>query len=173
MKNTIIFLMCLLLFVNCTNKTKQPKEEALWENPAKQTENIDTKTNDEKRILSETKAVQKTIENEDTTVYGFKDLKDKIKETPIMKGDPKTYFRENNKFKDWNINDKKEVGLEYIVEKNGSTSNIMVIKSSGNTNLDNEAVRLIKEAVHLPGTNYKGEPIRCGNTMINVYFPPK
>lgn len=136
----------------------------------------------EKNIKSPKKTTSETVQNkisttskentEDDRIYYFEDLME-INETPIFKGNPKEYFRNNNKYKDWNINDSKEVTLEYVVEKNGKASNIEIRKSSGNTDLDKEATRLIEEVMHLPGTDMKGEPIRCGNMMITVYFPPQ
>ena len=101
----------------------------------------------------------------------YMDLND-IKETPTLPN-AKEYFRNNNKYKDWDIKNKKEVVLRYVVEKNGKASNIQVRKSSGNDNLDNEAVRLIEEATFLNGTNLEGNPIRCGNNAIIVFFPPQ
>lgn len=122
-------------------------------------------------VVQKTKVNVKEQGNNDK-VYYFKDLKE-IKETPVFKEAPMQYFRNNNRYKDWSIEDKREVVLEYIVEKDGSTSDIIIKKSSNNKELDEEAVRLIKEAQHLPGTSLKGEYIRCGNTIITVFFPPK
>ena len=104
-------------------------------------------------------------------VYRFKDLKE-IKQTAIL-DKAKEYFRQNNVYKDWDPNDKKETRLSFIVEKNGTTSSIKVIHSSGIEKLDKEAIRLIEKAHFLHGTNLKNEPIRCGDTQIIVYFPPK
>lgn len=118
-------------------------------------------------IVSE--STQEEVDND--RIYYWKDLTE-MKETPTLPNAMK-YFRNNNKYKDWDANNKKEVGLEYIVEKNGKASHIEIKKSSGIDDLDNEAVRLITEATHLYGTNMKGEPIRCGNTVITVFFPPK
>lgn len=136
----------------------------------------------EQNVKSEEKITLETAANEmsagskekadDDRIYYWKDMEKDIKETPTLPN-AKEYFSNNNKYKDWSTNDKREIDLEYIVEKNGKASNIEIRKSSGNTDLDNEAIRLIKEVTHLPGTNMKGEPIRCGNTMITVYFPPK
>lgn len=104
-------------------------------------------------------------------VYRFKDLKE-IKQTAIL-DKAKEYFRQNNVYKDWDPKDKKETRLSFIVEKNGTTSSIEVIQSSGIEKLDKEAIRLIEKAHFLYGTNLKNEPIRCGDTQIIVYFPPK
>ena len=160
--STIIALASLFILASCTHKTNQPKEEALWDETNSKVEHAST-------TISEN-----TVLEGDTTIYGWKELMEgKIKETPILGVNPKEYFRENNKFKDWDATNPKQVFLEYVVEKDGTASNIKIKESSGNSELDNEAVRLIKEAAHLPGTNHKGEPIRCGNSMIYVYFPPK
>lgn len=121
--------------------------------------------------LQTTTEVMEQSDSSNDRIYYFKDLHE-MKETPIL-NDANQYFRNNNRYKDWDINDKREVVLEYIVEKDGTTSNIIIKKSSNNEDLDKEAVRLIKKAKHLPGTNLKGEYIRCGNTIITIYFPPK
>lgn len=133
--------------------------------------NVEIISNSKHEIAQDTIAKVKEQSDNDR-IYYFKDLKE-IKETPVFKETPTQYFRNNNRYKDWNINDKKEVVLEYIVEKDGTASNIKIRKSSNNTDLDEEAIRLIKEAKHLPGTNLQGEYIRCGNTIITVFFPPK
>lgn len=158
---TILFALASLIFLtNCANKTKQPKEESLWDETIHQKEIAKVKPND-------------TLSDDDK-LYGWDDVMNgKLKETPIMNGVPKEYFRKNNKYKDWDANNPKQVLLEYIVEKNGTASNVEVKKSSGIKKLDDEALRLIKEAKYLPGTNQKGELVRCGNTVITVYFPTK
>lgn len=109
--------------------------------------------------------------NSDNRIYRFKDLKE-IKHTAIL-DKAKEYFRQKNIYKDWDPKDKKETRLSFIVEKNGTTSSVEVIQSSGVEKLDREAIRLIEEAHFLHGTNLKNEPIRCGDMEIIVYFPPK
>lgn len=161
-KSILIALSSLLLFVSCTGKTKQPKEETLWDDSAI----VNNSAHATKAEITEKKD---TVDND--RIYYFEDLQE-IKETPRLAG-PKEYFRKNNKFKDWDANDPKQVFLEYIVEKNGTASNVEIKESSGIKKLDDEALRLIKEAEYLPGTNHKGEPIRCGNMMNHVFFPPK
>lgn len=165
-KTILSVLVSLMLFSNCVNKTKQPQEETLWNEKVEQTKVSATDT------INKTKRVN-TVD-EDTVTYGFKELMEgKVKETPIFKDKPIEYFRKNNKYKDWDANNPKEVSLDYIVEKDGTTSNIRIIKSSGEKKLDDEAIRLIKEAPHLYGANLKGKPIRCKDTKITVFFPPK
>lgn len=125
--------------------------------------------------------LQETLPNKDNTsssssdedrVYGvkFDDLKE-IK-TGYPKGDFKEYFRTNNRYKDWDVNDQKEIMMVFIVEKDGSTSSVEVGKSSGVEKLDQEAIRLIQNLTFDPAINLKGKPVRSKYTMP-VYFPPQ
>jgi hypothetical protein len=110
---------------------------------------------------------------DDDYIYRFEDmLQAKIGETPQWP-EAKAYKKANNRFGDWNKDDPKEVWVDYVVEKDGSTSNVTVWKSCGIVELDNEAVRLIKEAkIPQPGVDKKGKPIRCGDQKMDVHFPP-
>lgn len=112
-----------------------------------------------------------SADNDDDKIYGFDELKS-IKNTPQLEN-YKQYFRTNNKYNTWDSDNKKEVLVGYIVEKNGKPSGVFVKTSCGIQELDDEAVRLINEAHFLPGINFKDEPIRCGDMMIPVHFPPQ
>lgn len=84
------------------------------------------------------------------------------------------YFRKNNRYKDWDSEDPKEVWVEWVVEKDGTASHVFVKESCGNEKLDEEAVRLIKEARYTVGKLRKnGKEVRVGNMMGPVFFPPK
>lgn len=178
----IALLSALFLFLSCTGNNKQQNATTPAENAPKianeaavDSQTIETTAQENHPLTDANTVVETTTEKEtddDDRTYYFKDLAE-MDQTPTMKGNPKEYFRKNNKFKDWDADDPKKVLLEYIVEKNGTASNIEIKKSSGNKELDDEAFRLIKEAVYLPGTNLDGKPIRCGNTMIYVFFPPQ
>jgi TonB family protein len=110
------------------------------------------KTKDKKTDSAETQE-----EEADDKLYLFADvLAHKLKNTPYL-DQAKKYFRENNLYKDWDPQDKKEVQIAYIVEKNGIATNVEVEKSCGIEMLDKEAVRLIKEARYTPGHNVKGK----------------
>ena len=109
--------------------------------------------------------------NDDDKIYGISEM-NLIKNTPYL-DNALEYFIANNKYKDWDPNNKKEVWLGFVVEKNGKASDIKVVKSCGIEELDKEAVRLIKEARHVPGTNNNGEPIRVGDMANVINFPPK
>lgn len=92
---------------------------------------------------------------------------------PMLKGG-NDYFRNNNRYKDWNSNDPKEVLVGYVVEKDGTASNVVVLESSGNDNLDKEAVRLVKEGEYTVGVLRKnGKKVRAGGMANVVHFPPK
>ena len=80
---------------------------------------------------------------------------------PLLKGGL-DYFRKNNRYNDWDSKNPKETLIEYVVEKNGKASHVSIKESSGNAELDQEAIRLIK-----------GKEARAGGMMINVTFPTK
>lgn len=86
--------------------------------------------------------VEKTFTDQirEDTIYT--DISD-IYSTPYIE-DPKAYFRENNKYKDWNKKDKRKVLVSFVSEKDGSTSHVQIKKSSDIEKLDNEALRLVK-----------------------------
>ena len=86
--------------------------------------------------------------------------------------DPTNYFRQNNKFKDWDKNNSKLVVLQGVVEKNGTISDVKILRPSNITELDDEALRLIKSAKYAPGKNSNGEDVRSKIT-IPVQFPAK
>ena len=102
---------------------------------------------------------------EDTTIYetpaGTAELQDAI-----------TYFRQNNKFKDWDKNNPKKTYIQGIVEKDGTIRDTRIIRSSKIKELDDEAIRLIKSAKYTPGKNKKGEAVRS-IFSIAVNFPAK
>lgn len=92
---------------------------------------------------------------------------------PMLKGG-NDYFRNNNRYKDWDSNDPKQVMVGYVVEKDGTASNIVVLESSGNDDLDKEAVRLIKETEYTVGVLRKnGKKVRAESMANVVHFPPK
>lgn len=87
---------------------------------------------------------KKNLTVNDTIVYA--DDKD-VFNTPYKKN-VKEYFRQNNSYKDWDENDKREVVINCSTLKDGSNINVKVRKSSGIQKLDNEAVRLIQNMKH-------------------------
>jgi TonB family protein len=111
--------------------------------------------------------------SDDNYIYLFEDmLQEKLGDTPKWP-DAVAYIKNNNRFGDWDKNDPKEVWVDYVVEKDGSTSNVTIWKSCGIAELDNEAVRLIKEAkIPQPGVDKNGKPVRCGDQKMDVHFPP-
>ena len=110
---------------------------------------------------------------DDDKTYGLEDSRlNLVRTTPVL-DKAKQYFKENNKYKDWNPQDEKKVLIEYIVEKTGKTTDVTVKQSCGVEELDNEALRLIREAVMVPGTNLKGKPVRMKDFWIPVFFPPQ
>ena len=91
---------------------------------------------------------------------------------PLLKGGL-DYFRKNNRYNDWDSKNPKETLIEYVVEKNGKASLVSIKESSGNAELDQEAIRLIKEAEYTVAKLKNGKEARAGGMMINVTFPTK
>ena len=150
------------LHANVNNsETKLPAPFEQYEK--NESETIDISAANEKQAAGENN-------NEDDRIYaGWDDIK-LIKSQPQIIGGF-DYFRNNTKYKDWDVADKKEVKVKYIAEKDGTTSNVTIIESSGNSDLDNEAIRLIREIPLTVGTNLNNEPIRL-EMFISVHFPP-
>ena len=155
---------------------KETGEIRLQAETKQREEKVEIQQSEEKNTLdniSQTTASNKaSTENTgivDDEVYGGRSNKQYKMHAQIQ--DYSRYCKENNQFKNWDPDDRKEVKLSYIAEKNGTASNIEIMESCGNTDLDNEAIRLIKEAKLIPGTGMKDEPIRI-LMAITVYFPP-
>lgn len=91
---------------------------------------------------------------------------------PLLKGGL-DYFKKNNRYNDWDSKNPKETLIEYVVEKNGKASHVSIKESSGNAELDQEAIRLIKEAEYTVAKLKNGKEARAGGMMINVTFPTK
>ena len=91
---------------------------------------------------------------------------------PLLKGGL-DYFRKNNRYNDWDSKNPKETLIEYVVEKNGKASHVSIKESSGNAELDQEAIRLIKEAEYTVAKLKNGKEARAGGMMINVTVPTK
>ena len=91
---------------------------------------------------------------------------------PLLKGGL-DYFRKNNRYNDWDSKNPKETLIEYVVDKNGKASHVSIKESSGNAELDQEAIRLIKEAEYTVAKLKNGKEARAGGMMINVTFPTK
>ena len=86
---------------------------------------------------------------------------------PLLKGGL-DYFRKNNRYNDWDSKNPKETLIEYVVEKNGKASHVSIKESSGNAELDQEAIRLIKEAEYTVAKLKNGKEARAGGMMINI-----
>lgn len=101
----------------------------------------------------------------------------------------KTYFRTNNKYKDWDPDNGKVIALTAIIEKDGSATDLKFAwaadldtrkkslanrrnNSDGIQELEEEALRLIREAKIDPGKDKEGNPVRS-KWIITVEFPPR
>lgn len=83
------------------------------------------------------------------------------------------YFRANNKYKDWDKNDERRAFVKCIIEKDGTPTQIEIGgEGTGKPELDEEAIRLIKEGTISPALNEQGKPVRS-KFIIAVLFPPK
>ena len=82
------------------------------------------------------------------------------------------YFRNNNKYKNWDSNDKKKVLIMGIVEKDGRLSKISKIAGEEDEKLRQEAIRLVENAIITPAKNEEGYPVRSYWSVF-VEFPPK
>lgn len=115
--------------------------------------------------------VDENVENqpfrteEDTTIYASAS---DVETTAILEN-AQAYFRMNNKYKDWDQKDKKTVIVQCVVEKDSTASNIQV-RGCGNKELDNEAIRLIKEAKITPAEKGNRMLVRSLWTIL-VHFP--
>ena len=103
------------------------------------------------------------VSNVDTTIYDVPyytaELQDAI-----------NYFRQNNKFKDWDKDNPQKVYLQGVVEINGTINSVRIIRPSNVKELDDEALRLIKSAKYAPGKDNAGNDIRSKFSVI-VPFP--
>ena len=139
-----LFLFLVCLVTGCNQQKPQTLEE---EKPA------------------ELVASEVTIE-EDTTVY------DMPYKTAVIE-DANEYFRKNNKYKDWDKGNKKNIIVRAIIEKDSTASNIQVMsKDIEYPELKEEAIRLIQGAKIRPALNEKGEKVRS-NWLFVMQFPPK
>lgn len=101
----------------------------------------------------------------------------------------KTYFRTNNKYKDWDPDNGKVIAVTAVIEKDGSATDVRfawaadldtrkrtfanrINNSNGIQELEEEALRLIREAKIDPGKDKEGNPVRC-KWIITVEFPPR
>lgn len=149
-KTILIVLANILILISCNKKTKQPKEEALWNNVASQSQ------------PKEEKDIEYSL-SDDTTIYQNPFYAPELKDT-------ENYFRNNNKYKNWDRNNKKNIRLYGIVEKDG-TFVIEDIKGDTIKSLVEEAIRLTKEANIIPAKNEKNEIVRS-YFFIGIDFPP-
>jgi len=103
------------------------------------------------------------VTNVDTTIYD-------IPEYTAELLDAVNYFRQNNKFKDWDKDNPQKVYLQGVVEINGTINSVRIIRPSNVKELDDEALRLIKSAKYAPGKDNAGNDIRSKFSVI-VPFP--
>ena len=127
-------------------------------------------------------AVQSEVASEADTVWS-------VSPYSAILPDAIDYFRTHNKYKDWDPKKGKRVLVRGIAEKDGTITGVgisygwdldpqsgaMKNKSEGTCGLkelDEEALRLIRQAKLLPGMTDKKIPVRS-KFVIVVDFPPK
>ena len=117
------------------------------------------------RALKEDEDSEKKLEESNKNkVYDF------VEELPSFPGGLEAMF-------EWiQRNQKKPEGdpvgrciLNFVVEKDGSLSEIKVLRSSGNEKLDEESIRLIKTMPRWTPGKLNGEKVRCRYTL-RIYF---
>lgn len=175
MRNLILLLsvLFLLLFSCNSNSSKQvlssseeTSDSLIKENNRMNDAEESDHSEKSKTLVSDKAISQKITQDNDTIIY----------EAPMVSAALENaidYFRTNNKYKNWNKNDEKLVILKCIAEKNGSISNVRILRDgSGNSDLDNEAIRLIKQAKLTPARDAKDVAVRSLWT-IAVHFPPE
>ena len=87
--------------------------------------------------------------------------------------DWESYFRTNNKYKNWDSKDEKMVLINAIIEKDSTATQVKVVgKGCGVKELEEEAVRLIKAAKVSPASDEHGNLLRS-NWFSPGYFPPR
>ena len=84
----------------------------------------------------------------------------------------KEYFRTNNKYKDWDPKNPQYVLISAIVEKDGTLTDMKVVKKCNDDLLNKEALRLIREAKIEPAKNSNGDYTRSRWSIV-VKFPPE
>lgn len=82
------------------------------------------------------------------------------------------YFRKNNKYKDWDPKNGKRTLLSAVIEKDGTPTSIIIRKTSGIKELDEEAVRLVGNAKISPAKDENQKPLRS-EWFISIPFPPQ
>lgn len=176
MKNlTLLFSALLLVLISCnSNGSKQTLSSSSENIPdsiiiekSEMKEAVKSGHSEENEPLVLDNAVYHTVtQDNDTIIY-------EVPVVPAALENAVAYFRTNNKYKNWNKDDKKLVILKCIAEKDGSISSVRVLRDgSGNSNLDNEAIRLIKQAKLTPARDAKDVAVRSLWTTV-VRFPPE
>ena len=147
MKTIMLLIFCSLV-AGCSQA--QPKQETIEETPI--AESLPTEQ-------------QADVVPEDTTVV-YNAYLDNWEE----------YFRENNKYKDWDKSKAVKIPVKAIIEKDGTASNLCIpdrFKDVGTEELRKEAIRLVQYAKMVPATNGERKPVKESNWLIMVEFPPK
>lgn len=143
MKIPLLLLLLLCLTIGCNQRKPQTLEE---KNPW------------------EEPAQQVIVE--DTTVY---DMPYKT----AMIDDAYNYFKKNNRYKDWDINNRQTILVRAIIEKDSTASDIRTVSRNVEyPELKDEAMRLIQETKIAPALNENGEVVRSKFIFV-MHFPPK
>ena len=159
--NIFFIGMCIAVLSACSSKggkLKTPDDSLFLEHP-----------NDKKDTIDNTFVFNK-LKVKDDSVY-------KIPYATASLLNWREYFRKNNKYKDWNSKNHQRVTIGAIIEKDGSTTDVNILKKCDENALNKEAVRLIRDAKANgaqiePAKNEDGNPVRSA-WVIFVNFPPE
>jgi len=161
---------------NSPSKKQKPKELNVKSDESATVETTATEmgTRSKKESLSDDPKTEvvaqenpdlENIADSDTTIY-------ESASTTARMEDAINYLRHNNRYKDWDKEDKRTVFVRGVVEKDGKLSHIIKISGDENEKLREEAVRLLRAAEITPAKNERGENIR--SYWVNVVeFPPR
>ncbi|WP_029905076.1 energy transducer TonB [Prevotella sp. 10(H)] len=150
MKSFLISILVIGSFIECNKPVKQTLE-----------------ADNTQELKAEAVNIQP---QEDTTIVTDIAL---VQSTPYL-DKALQYLKKHNKYRDWDANNKKQVMVGFVGEKDGTTSYANIKKSCGVKELDEEALRIVRELKYdEPGTDPDGNPIRVGNMVIMIDFPAK
>ena len=152
MKTTCIFFFSLLFFMSCSASGSK-------------SDNKSSKSDSEQvPVKEQPQTLPEEVTAEADTVH-------KIPYYTADIVDYKEYLLKNNKFKDWD-KDKKVVILQGVAEKNGTITDLEILRSSGIKELDEEAFRLGTEAKAIPAMDGDRKIIRA-LVAFAVEFPAR
>ncbi|WP_293738728.1 energy transducer TonB [uncultured Parabacteroides sp.] len=179
----IITIGILMLLVSSCSDSQSGKGRSLDDCPIVATQEMIGNDNTSEQV--EMQPIKQKEPASEKTESSKQDNKASIKETPKQEKPEmpyytaylenwESYFRTNNKYKDWDSKDAKMTMITATIDKYGKPHDVKVLRSCNVKKLDEEAIRLIREATTIsPAKTEQGEDIEMKKWVIPVYFPPK